>query len=80
MDREIMTTDCVAEFMGCTNRAARELMHKVGLIHVGRGVIRRDALDRYLADRTERTVYTSPLLEQPIKPKYDRYARPRKVV
>lgn len=72
---EYLNTSRVAEIMGMTARQARELMRQVGIVKVGHGMIRRDALDRYLADRTETTFYTKPLLEQPIKPKYDRYRR-----
>lgn len=73
---EYLNTKQVSEIMGGMKlRQTRELMHKVGIIKVGHGLIRRDALDRYLADLTEETCYTKPLLEIPIKPKYDRYAR-----
>ena len=72
---EYLSTDKVAEIMKTTNRQARVLMRKIGLVKVGRGMIRRDALDRYLAMNTERTIYTKPLLEESIKPKYDRYRR-----
>lgn len=72
---EYLTTQRVCEIMGCTARQARELMREVGLIKVGHGVIRRDALDRYLAVRMERTFYTAPLLDDPPKPKYDRYTK-----
>lgn len=72
---EYLNTAKVAEIMGMTARQARSLMREVGLVRIGHGMIRRDALDRYLAARTERTYYTKPLLEEPIKPKYDRYRR-----
>lgn len=78
MSIEYLTTKRVAEILGTTPRQARAVMHEVGLVKIGHGVVRRDALDRYLALRTECTYYTKPLLEQPIKPKYDRYARTRK--
>lgn len=72
---EYLTTKRVQEVMGMTARQARDLMREVGLVRIGHGVIRRDALDRYLALNTERTYYTAPLLDEPIKPKYDRYRR-----
>ena len=72
---EYLSTAQVAEILSMTTRQARKVMREVGLVKVGHGVVRRDALDRYLAINTERTSYTAPLLEQPIKPKYDRYAR-----
>lgn len=75
---EYLNTEKVAEILGMSSRQARLVMREVGLVHVGRGVVRRDALDRYLAMNTDRTYYTEPLLNQPIKPKYDRYARTRK--
>lgn len=74
---EYLTTERVAEILGKTERQARKVMREVGLVKVGHGLVRRDALDRYLAENTERTYYTAPLLDQPIKPKYDRYARKR---
>ena len=72
---EYMTTAQVAEVMGMSARQARALMKEVGLVKIGHGMIRRDALDRYLAMNTEVTFYTQPLLDIPIKPKYDRYRR-----
>lgn len=75
---EYLNTEKVAEILGMSPRQARLVMREVGLVHVGHGVVRRDALDRYLQLRTECTYYTRPLLEQPIKPKYERYARTRK--
>lgn len=75
---EYLSTQQVAEILSMTTRQARKVMREVGLVKVGHGVVRRDALDRYLAINTERTYYTAPLLEKPIKPKYDRYARPAK--
>ena len=75
---EYLTTAQVSEIMGMTARQARSLMREVGLVKIGHGMIRRDALDRYLALNTEVTYYTSPLLEVPIKPKYDRYRRTAK--
>lgn len=72
---EYLNTAQVSEIMGMTSRQARCLMREVGLIKIGHGMIRRDALDRYLALNTEVTYYTRPLLEVPIKPKYDRYRR-----
>lgn len=72
---EYCDTKRVCEIMGCSARQARALMKEVGLIHVGHGIIRRDALDRYLVMNMDRTFYTAPLLEEPIKTKYDRYAR-----
>ena len=72
---EYLSTERVMQIMDCNQRQARKLMREVGLIKVGHGMIRRDALDRYLALRTQDTFYTHQLLEQPIKPKYDRYAR-----
>ena len=75
---EYLTTERVSQIMGMTARQARKLMHEIGMVKVGHGMIRRDALDRYLQDHTECTYYTRPLLEQPVKPKYDRYARSAK--
>lgn len=75
---EYLNTKKVAEILGTSPRQARKVMHEVGMVNVGKGVIRRDALDRYLAKRTESTYYTRPFLDQPIKPKYDRYARSRR--
>lgn len=75
---EYLTTEQVSQIMGMTARQARKLMHEIGMMKVGHGMIRRDALDRYLQLRTECTYYTRPLLEQEIKPKYDRYARSAK--
>lgn len=72
---EYLSTERVMQIMDCNQRQARKLMREVGLVKVGHGLIRRDALDRYLALRTQDTFYTHQLLEQPIKPKYDRYAR-----
>lgn len=72
---EYMTTAQVAEVMGMSARQARALMKEVGLVKIGHGMIRRDALDRYLAMNTEVTYYTKPLLDIPIKPQYDRYRR-----
>lgn len=72
---EYCDTKRVCEIMGCSARQARALMKDVGLIRVGHGIIRRDALDRYLVMNMDRTFYTAPLLDEPIKPKYDRYAR-----
>lgn len=72
---EYLSTKAVSEIMGCTARVARKIMQEVGLIHVGHGVIRRDALDRYMAMNMDRTFYTAPLMEEPIKPKYDRYSK-----
>ena len=75
---EYLSTQQVAEILDMTARQARKVMHEVGIVKIGHGMIRRDALDRYLQLRTECTYYTRPLLEQTIKPKYDRYARTRK--
>ena len=75
---EYLSTQQVAEILDMTARQARKVMHEVGIVKIGHGMIRRDALDRYLQLRTECTYYTRPLLEQAIKPKYDRYARTRK--
>ena len=72
---EYLNTKKVADIIGCTARQARKLMHEVGIVGVGHGVIRRDALDRYLATKTEVTCYTKPFLDVPAKPKYDRYRR-----
>lgn len=72
---EYLNTKAVAELIGCTPRVARGVMKAVGLIHIGHGVIRRDALDRYMSMNMDRTFYTAPLMDEPIKPKYDRYAR-----
>ena len=72
---EYLSTAKVAEIMGMTARQARGLMREIGLVKIGHGMIRRDALDRYLAMKTERTFYTKPLLEESIQPKYDRYRR-----
>lgn len=77
---EYLNTEKVAEILGCTARKAREVMREVGLVKVGHGVVRRDALDRYLALRTETTYYTRPLLEKEEAPRYDRYARPKKPI
>lgn len=72
---EYLSTEQVAEILDMSHRQARKVMKEVGIVDVGHGKIRRDALDRYLQDRTQATFYTRPLLEQTIKPKYARYAR-----
>ena len=73
----LTTKQVMALFEGMKARQARELMHEVGMVKIGHGVIRRDALDRYLAYKTERTFYTAPLLDPP-RSKAERYARTRK--
>lgn len=78
MPIEYLSTAQVAELLDMTPRQARKVMRDVGLVKIGHGMVRRDALDRYLALNTECTYYTRPLLDKPIKPKYDRYARTRK--
>ena len=73
---EWVTVKQLSAILGKSERVARERMHEIGCAKVGGNLlVRRDALDRYLMARTERTIYTAPFMEEPIKPKYDRYAR-----
>ena len=73
---EYLTKDEVAVVVKKTPRQARALMDKVGVTHAcGRVLVRRDALDRSLAEQNDVKESTKPLLEVPIKPKYDRYRR-----
>ena len=64
MAREIMTTTDVAEHFRCTARIAREHMRAIGIIDIGHGYVYRDALERYEAERTVKTQYTLPVLQE----------------